>query len=55
MSIPRAALRWSLSKLRKVLGHKPGDTVKLKVERNGQQRTIEVQLGTRPDQVAQQG
>jgi putative serine protease PepD len=38
-----------------VLGHKPGDTVKLKVERNGQQRTIEVQLGTRPDQVAQQG
>jgi putative serine protease PepD len=34
-----------------VLDHKPGDRVKLTVERNGDQRTIEVQLGTRPDQV----
>jgi putative serine protease PepD len=36
-----------------VLEHQPGDRVKLKVVRGGQQRTIEVQLGTRPDQVAQ--
>jgi putative serine protease PepD len=36
-----------------VLDHKPGERVKLTVERNGDQRTIEVQLGTRPDQVAQ--
>ena len=36
-----------------VLEHKPGERVKLKVVRGGQQRTIEVQLGTRPDQVAQ--
>jgi putative serine protease PepD len=36
-----------------VLEHKPGDSVKLKVVRGGQQRTIEVQLGTRPDQVTQ--
>jgi putative serine protease PepD len=36
-----------------VLDHKPGDRVKLTVERNGDRRTIEVQLGTRPDQVEQ--
>jgi putative serine protease PepD len=34
-----------------VLEHKPGDRVKLTVERGGDERTIEVQLGTRPDQV----
>jgi S1-C subfamily serine protease len=36
-----------------VLQRKPGDRVKLTVERGGQQRTIEVQLGTRPDQLQQ--
>jgi putative serine protease PepD len=36
-----------------VLEHKPGDRVELKVVRGGQQRTIDVQLGTRPDQLAQ--
>jgi putative serine protease PepD len=30
---------------------KPGDRVKLTVQRDGEQRTIEVELGTRPDQV----
>jgi putative serine protease PepD len=36
-----------------VLEHKPGERVTLTVERNGDQRTIDVQLGTRPDQLAQ--
>jgi S1-C subfamily serine protease len=36
-----------------VLSHKPGETVKLTVVRAGKQRTIEVRLGTRPDQVTQ--
>ena len=36
-----------------MLEHKPGDTVELTVERDGEQRTIEVQLGTRPDQLDQ--
>jgi putative serine protease PepD len=36
-----------------VLAHKPGDRVELTVVRGGQQRTIEVELGTRPDQLAQ--
>jgi S1-C subfamily serine protease len=36
-----------------VLDHKPGDHVKLTVERNGDRRTIDVQLGTRPDQTVQ--
>ena len=36
-----------------VLEHKPGDHVKLTVVRNGEQRTIDVQLGTRPDQIIQ--
>ena len=36
-----------------VLDHKPGEKVELKVERDGQERTIVVQLGTRPDQLAQ--
>jgi putative serine protease PepD len=31
--------------------HKPGDRVELTVQRDGEQRTIEVELGTRPDQV----
>ncbi len=38
---------------RVVLQRKPGDRVKLTVERGGRQRTIEVQLGTRPDQLQQ--
>jgi putative serine protease PepD len=38
---------------RAVLGHKPGDTVKLSVERSGDQRTIDVRLGTRPEQLQQ--
>jgi S1-C subfamily serine protease len=33
-----------------VLDNKPGDRVELTVVRDGEQRTIEVQLGTRPDQ-----
>jgi S1-C subfamily serine protease len=37
-----------------VLEHKPGDRVKLTVVRDGEQRTIEVQLGTRPE-LPQQG
>ena len=36
-----------------VLDHKPGERVEMTVERNGDQRTIEVQLGTRPDQLEQ--
>jgi len=36
-----------------VLEHKPGDKVSLTVVRDGDQRTIEVQLGTRPDQLQQ--
>src|SRR5215217_9670066 len=36
-----------------VLEHKPGDRVQLKVERGGDERTIEVQLGTRPDAPSQ--
>jgi putative serine protease PepD len=36
-----------------VLEHEPGDRVKLTVQRGGEQRTIEVRLGTRPDQVTQ--
>jgi putative serine protease PepD len=36
-----------------VLDFKPGDEVEMTVERGGDQRTIEVQLGTRPDQGAQ--
>ena len=36
-----------------VLAHKPGEKVSLTVVRNGDQRTIEVQLGTRPDQLQQ--
>jgi putative serine protease PepD len=36
-----------------VLEHKPGDRVKLTVERGSDRRTIEVELGTRPDQLEQ--
>jgi putative serine protease PepD len=36
-----------------VLDHKPGDRVKLTVQRDGEQRTIDVELGTRPDQLTQ--
>jgi S1-C subfamily serine protease len=36
-----------------VLTHKPGDHIKLTIVRSGQQRTIDVQLGTRPDQLTQ--
>src|SRR5215208_5144426 len=38
-----------------VLQSKPGEHVTLKVDRNGQQRTIDVTLGQRPDQIQQQG
>jgi putative serine protease PepD len=37
-----------------VLQSKPGEHVTLKVDRNGQQRTIDVTLGQRPDQIQQQ-
>ena len=36
-----------------VLLHEPGDTVELTVERDGEQRTIEVRLGTRPNKLEQ--
>jgi putative serine protease PepD len=36
-----------------VLEHEPGERVELTVVRGGDQRTIEVQLGTRPDQLEQ--
>ena len=36
-----------------VLDHKPGDRVELTFERNGDRRTIDVQLGDRPDQTVQ--
>jgi len=36
-----------------VLDHKPGDRVTLTVERNGDRRTIDVELGTRPDQTVE--
>jgi putative serine protease PepD len=36
-----------------VLERKPGERVKLEVNRDGEQRTIEVELGTRPDQLEQ--
>jgi S1-C subfamily serine protease len=36
-----------------VLQRKPGEHVKLTVESGGKQRTIDVQLGTRPDQLQQ--
>jgi putative serine protease PepD len=36
-----------------ILEHKPGDRVGLKVVRGGEQRTIEVELGARPDQITQ--
>jgi putative serine protease PepD len=35
-----------------ILEYKPGDRVELTVVRDGEQRTIDVQLGTRPDQPA---
>jgi len=36
-----------------VLEHKPGERVELTVERGGDERTIEVRLGERPDQLEQ--
>ena len=36
-----------------ILSFKPGDKVSLTVDRNGKQTTIEVTLGTRPDQLQQ--
>jgi putative serine protease PepD len=36
-----------------VLQHKPGERIELTVVRGGDERTIDVQLGTRPDQLAQ--
>jgi S1-C subfamily serine protease len=36
-----------------VLQHKPGERVKLTVVRDGRQRTIDVELGTRPEQLSQ--
>jgi putative serine protease PepD len=36
-----------------VLRRKPGEKIKLTVDRDGKQRTIELQLGTRPDQLQQ--
>jgi S1-C subfamily serine protease len=37
-----------------VLTRKPGDTVEVVVQRNGDRQTVEVTLGTRPDQPIQQ-
>jgi putative serine protease PepD len=36
-----------------ILDYKPGDRVTLTVDRNGQETTIDVTLGTRPDQLQQ--
>jgi len=36
-----------------ILSFKPGEKVQLTVDRNGQETTIEVTLGTRPDQLQQ--
>ena len=36
-----------------ILNYKPGDRVALKVVRGGEQRTIDVELGARPDQITQ--
>ena len=36
-----------------ILDFKPGDRITLTVDRNGQQTTIDVTLGTRPDQLQQ--
>ena len=36
-----------------VLTRKPGDTVKVVVQRSGDRKTVEVTLGTRPDQQTQ--
>ena len=36
-----------------ILDYKPGDSVTLTVDRNGQETTIDVTLGTRPDQLQQ--
>jgi putative serine protease PepD len=36
-----------------VVDHKPGDRVVLTVQRGGEQRTIDVELGTRPDRIGQ--
>ena len=36
---------------RVVLERKPGERIELTVERGGRQRTIDVQLGTRPEQL----
>ena len=36
-----------------ILEHKPGDRIKLALVRDDEQRTIEVQLGTRPDRMSQ--
>jgi S1-C subfamily serine protease len=38
-----------------VLTRKPGDTVKVEVQRNGSRETLTVTLGTRPNEAAQQG
>ena len=36
-----------------VLTRKPGDTVKVVVERNGNDKTLSVKLGSRPNQPTQ--
>jgi S1-C subfamily serine protease len=38
-----------------VNAHKPGDTVKVQVQRNGSRETLNVTLGTRPNEAQQQG
>jgi len=38
-----------------VIARKPGDTVKVEVQRNGRRETLTVTLGTRPNQPQQQG
>jgi len=38
-----------------VNAHKPGDTVKVEVQRNGSRETLNVTLGTRPNEAQQQG
>jgi hypothetical protein len=34
-----------------VAGKQPGDTIELEIRRGGETRTVEVELGERPDQL----
>jgi putative serine protease PepD len=48
VSLDGAAVSDASALVGAIQGHKPGDTVKLGVVRNGQQQTVTVKLGTKP-------